>query len=84
MSWRDETIDIISIAQQARPNVSGHIELDCAQATAFSTVVSRSASSICSTSCSKTPGPAVGPEQALGLEPGLGERAVADAAAAAR
>jgi len=37
MSYREETIDIISIAQQARPKVSGQTELDCAHAIAFST-----------------------------------------------
>src|SRR5688572_30482110 len=55
MSYRDETIDIISIAQHARPKVAGHIEFVCAQATAFSSVVSPSASSRFSTSSSKTP-----------------------------
>ena len=40
--------------------MSGHIDPDCAQATAFSTVVVSSASSIDSSSCSKTPGPRSG------------------------
>src|SRR6266542_4250883 len=57
MSYRDETIAIISIAQQARPKVSGQIELPCAQATAFSTVVSISLSSSSPSSVSNTPGP---------------------------
>ena len=39
MSTRAATIDIISIAQQARPNVSGNIELPCAHETARSSVV---------------------------------------------
>src|SRR6266545_3869765 len=58
MSYREETIDIISIAQHASPNVSGQIEFPCAQRTAFSTVVSISLSSRSApSSCSKTPGP---------------------------
>src|SRR3954451_17796682 len=39
MSYREETIDIISIAQHASPKVSGHIDFVCAQATAFASVV---------------------------------------------
>jgi hypothetical protein len=39
MSYRDETAAIISIAQQARPNVMGHNDPLRAQLTAFSTVV---------------------------------------------
>ena len=39
MSTREATIDIISIAQQASPNVSGKNELPRAQATALSSVV---------------------------------------------
>src|SRR5919112_1471877 len=38
-STRPPTIDIISIAQHARPKVSGKSALDCAQRTALSTVV---------------------------------------------
>jgi hypothetical protein len=38
MSYRDETAAIISMAQQARPNVMGHNEPFLAQLTAFSTV----------------------------------------------
>ena len=62
MSYREETIDIISIAQQASPNVSGHIDFVCDQATAFSSVVSISLSSSSSapSSRSKTPGPFAG------------------------
>ncbi len=60
MSYRDETIDIISIAQHASPNVSGHTELERAQATAFSIVVRSSASSSSATSRSNTPGPRSG------------------------
>jgi hypothetical protein len=58
-SYLGETIAIISIAQQASPNVSGQIEWPCAHATAFSTVVSMSLSSMSSTpsSRSKTLGP---------------------------
>ena len=61
-SYREETIDIISIAQQARPNVSGHIDFVCAQRTAFSSVVMPSARSSSSTprSSSKCDGPFVG------------------------
>ena len=40
--------------------MSGHIEPDCAHAIARSTVVVRSASSIDSSSCSKTLGPRSG------------------------
>ena len=39
MSTRAATIDIISIAQQARPKVAGNIELPRAQSTALSSVV---------------------------------------------
>jgi hypothetical protein len=39
MSYRDALIAIISIAQQARPNVTGQIEERRAHCTIFSTVV---------------------------------------------
>jgi hypothetical protein len=39
MSYREETAAIISMAQQANPNVMGHSEPFLAQFTAFSTVV---------------------------------------------
>jgi hypothetical protein len=38
MSYREETAAIISMAQQARPNVMGQREPFLAQLTAFSTV----------------------------------------------
>ena len=57
--------------------MSGQIEFDCAQATAFSTVVRRSASSISCDLALEHPGPAIGPEHALGLQARLRERAVA-------
>ena len=60
MSCRAVTIAIISIAQQASPKVSGHIDFVCAHATAFSSVVRPTASSSESTSRSNTPGPFVG------------------------
>ena len=71
-------MDIISIAQQARPNVSGQTEFDCAQATALSTVVSQKRVLDRLDLALEDAGAALGPEHALGLEPGLGERAVAD------
>jgi hypothetical protein len=40
-STREATIDIISMAQQARPNVAGNSELPCAHETALSSVVVR-------------------------------------------
>ena len=45
MSRRAPTIDIISIAQQARPKVAGNSELPRAQSTALSSVVVRTRSS---------------------------------------
>jgi hypothetical protein len=69
LSYRDETIDIISIAQQARPNVSGQIELPCAQCTALATVVSISLSSSSPSSSSKTPGPFLGMRRRSELRP---------------
>jgi hypothetical protein len=41
MSYRDALIDIISMAQQARPKVTGQIDPCRAQFTIFSTVVVR-------------------------------------------
>jgi hypothetical protein len=45
MSYRDADIAIISIAQQARPNVTGQIDERRAHCTIFSTVVVRTGSS---------------------------------------
>src|SRR3954451_12771382 len=52
MSYREALIDIISIAQQARPKVHGQIADFRAQLTTFSTVVVRTGISICSSCCS--------------------------------
>src|SRR5215213_1449585 len=52
-SYREALIDIISIAQQARPNVHGQIADFRAQLTTFSTVVVRTGISICSSCCSR-------------------------------
>jgi hypothetical protein len=62
MSYRLETIDIISIAQQARPKVSGHIDFVWAQFTAFSSVVSPRycSSSSAVIDCSNFDGPLLG------------------------
>src|SRR6266511_6375111 len=59
------------MAQQARPNVSGQMELPCAQATAFSTVVSPSIDSRSSTpsSRSNTLGPLVGQSRRSDFKP---------------
>ena len=46
MSKRDAPIDIISIAQQARPNVSGQMEFLRIQLTAESSVVSTTPSGV--------------------------------------
>ncbi len=75
MSYREPTMAIISIAQQERPNWSGHIDFVCDQATAFSSVVSISFSSSSSapSSRSKTPGPFAGHSSALGLEAEVAE-----------
>src|SRR5215212_6164516 len=53
MSYRDALIDIISMAQQARPNVHGQIADFRAQLTTFSTVVVRTGISFSSSSCSR-------------------------------
>src|SRR5690606_27571194 len=47
MSYRDALIDIISMAQQARPKVTGQIADLRAQVTTFSTVVVRTGISSC-------------------------------------
>src|SRR5918993_339515 len=52
-SYRDALIDIISMAQHARPNVHGQIADFRAQLTTFSTVVVRTGISICSSCCSR-------------------------------
>ena len=56
-STRAATIDIISIAQQARPNVAGNSALARAQATALSSVVvsTRSSTYFSSSSPSRSP-----------------------------
>ena len=48
------------MAQQASPKVSGHIDLVCAQATAFESVVTPTFCSRFSISVSNLPGPLVG------------------------
>src|SRR3954447_1917229 len=52
-SYREALIDIISMAQQARPKVHGQIADFRAQLTTFSTVVVRTGISICSSCCSR-------------------------------
>src|SRR5215212_2797358 len=52
-SYREALIDIISMAQHARPNVQGQIADFRAQLTTFSTVVVRTGISICSSCCSR-------------------------------
>jgi hypothetical protein len=46
MSYRDAAIDIISIAQQARPRVTGQIDDRRAHCTILSTVVVRTGMSV--------------------------------------
>src|SRR3954454_21385202 len=52
-SYREALIDIISMAQQARPNVHGQMADFRAQLTTFSTVVVRTGISFSSSSCSR-------------------------------
>jgi len=71
MSYREPTMAIISIAQQDKPNWSGHIDFVCAHSTARSSVVSPNFCSSSSTpsSCSKTLGPFVGQSRRSDFRP---------------